>query len=106
MKARNAQMTESDQRCPWKLATKKGNTIASDPPTVENYYDAYFRMRDDLGFQPALHKGLIPDLATPPANITIRPCRPAYGMHDRFASVSPDVARHFFHRSFAIFSAQ
>jgi hypothetical protein len=76
-------------------------------PSVEHYYDIYFRMLGDLGFQPALPWDLISDLAAPSANsITVSPCRPAYGMNDWFASVSPDVARLYFNRPYAIFSAQ
>lgn len=81
--------------------------MASNLPTVENYYDVYFRLREDVGFQTSLPQGLISDLATPPPNsITVCSCRAWGGLNDRFASVSPDVARLYFKRPYTIFSAQ
>jgi glycosyltransferase involved in cell wall biosynthesis len=110
----HARIFESYQRCLLyaereieKVAAKEAHNTASRLPTIENYYDVYFRLRDDVGFQNPLQQGLISDLATPPPNsITVSSCRGWGGMNDRFASVSPDAARLYFKLPYTLFSAQ
>lgn len=74
-------------------------------PKLETYYDVYFRMRDDVGFQSSLPDPVLQSLIQPPSNsITVTGCRSWGGMNDRFAAVSPDVAHTYFRRPYEIFA--
>ncbi|CAB9497318.1 Glycosyl transferase [Seminavis robusta] len=88
-------------------AAKADPSATFNPPTLENYYNVYFRLREDVGFQNSLPNSVVSSLAEPPRNsITVCSCRAWGGLNDRFATVSPDVARIYFTRPYNIFSSQ
>ncbi|CAB9526841.1 expressed unknown protein [Seminavis robusta] len=73
--------------------------------TLEAYYDAIIRIREDIGFKAPLdgtkskRKALF-DVTFPPpqGSIIVTKCRSWLGMNDRFAIVAPDIARAYFQR--------
>lgn len=102
---------ESYQRCLAfaEQSVKKATAFAGtdptmDSPTVESYYDTYIRIREDVGFEEPLSTRILRNLVNPPrGSITTTECRGWYGMNDRFAVVSPDIAKVYFDRPYRIF---
>ena len=95
---------ESVQKAANLALANNPDLVDSQLPTMETYYDVYFRMRDDIGFQKSLPKPVMVSLLEPPPNsITVTGCRGWGGMNDRFAAVSPDAAYTYFQRPYEIF---
>lgn len=84
----------------------KATRSSEDGPTLETYYDVFFRIRDDVGLKEKLPSRVLMSLLEPPPNsVTTTECRGWGGMNDRFASVSSDVARTYFDRPYRIFQS-
>ncbi|CAB9517021.1 expressed unknown protein [Seminavis robusta] len=63
------------------------------------YYDVYVRIRDDIGLRRNYDEKAMADAFPPPPNsLIVTPCRSWKGMNDRFAVISPDIARTYFQR--------
>jgi len=88
-------------------ALAQNNDLPEDQkPTLETFYDVYFRMRDDIGFKDVLPKPVLASLLEPPlGSVLVTGCRGWGGMNDRFAAVSPNVARTYFQRPYEIFTS-
>ena len=73
---------------------------------VSQYYHVIVRIRDDSGLNMPLDRmgpggEIMNDLIPPPPNsVTVTECRDWWGMNDRMAIVSPDIAHLYFTRPF------
>ncbi|CAB9512856.1 expressed unknown protein [Seminavis robusta] len=72
---------------------------------AQSYYDLFVRIRDDSGLNrplPSMENVMFDAIPPPPNSVVVTECRNWHGMNDRFAIVSPDVARTYFEHPYNV----
>jgi len=102
----HARIFESYTRCLDYADAASREAIGEDISSAESsYYDAFIRIREDVGFSRPFTKEVLRDLfPPPPGSMTVTECRSWQGINDRFAIASPDIARTYFERPYEVIS--
>jgi hypothetical protein len=103
----HARIFDSYRRC-LEYADEAAEAAGWGPRQAQEYYKVFVRIRDDAGLNrplSSMENVMMDAIPPPPRSIVVTECRNWHGMNDRFAIVSPDVARLYFERPFAILSS-